>query len=218
MSNVELVARMVTDDGGCDLEEEFLGEVEIDGWSGLPTKLYSYSKRDRDGARKNGLAAMLNPDAEQIARWVVCATEKVMGRFDERLAKRLVTEAVNASGFQFLVRGVHLEAMDGAPQHKAYPFFNGVTVKLRGISDGYAVRPLTEDELRYTVSAPMGDVTKVGTYARIQSTSPQEYRDNDGKLETAGSAWLEVVRQTYIVAWGNDEYEMMTAKAKSLIG
>jgi hypothetical protein len=216
MSNINTVAEMVADAGGLDLQEKNLGPVEIAGWPGLPVTLFSYSKTDQDGQKKNGLAAMLNPSSQQTARWIVTATVKALGDFDESFAKKLVNETVNASGFQFLVRGVHLEAMNGAAKHKAYPFFNGVTVKLSGIAGGYPTRPLSEDELRYTISAPIDDVTTVGTYARIQSTTAQHYHANGGTADTTGKNWLEVVRLAYIKAWGSDEYELMNARAKAL--
>jgi hypothetical protein len=216
MSNVDTVAKMVAHAGGLDLQEHNLGPVAVEGWPNLPVTLFSYSKTDQDGQKKNGLAAMLNPSSRQTARWIVTATVKALGDFDENFAKKLVKETVNASGFQFLVRGVHLEAMDGAAKHKAYPFFNGVTVKLNGIADGYSTRPLSNDELQYTISAPVGDVTTVGTYARIQSTTAKEYHANGGTADTTGAKWLEVVRQAYMKAWDNDEFELMNAKAKAL--
>ena len=209
---IEKAARLM---GGYDLQENDLGNFNVPTWEGFPTKLFSYKKIDQDGTIKNGLAVMLNPTPRQVAKWIVRAVVEASGTFSEKFARRLLAETLNASGFQFVLRGVHLEAMDDSPSHTSYPFFDGVTVKLRGIADGYPTRPLSKDELKYTTNAPIDDVTQVGKYARIQSTTREEYVDAGGEEDVSGSHWLDVTRRLYQAAWGQDNYELMTAKAKA---
>src|SRR5579862_9275806 len=51
------------------MESDKVSDVEIEGWKGFPTKRYTYSIKDKDGAVKTADVVMLNPTAKQIARW-----------------------------------------------------------------------------------------------------------------------------------------------------
>jgi hypothetical protein len=209
------VEAMVKAAGGHDLETKNLGLVAISGWEGFPTTLFEYAKTDRDGTRKPGLAVMLNPDAHQAARWIVQAVIDATGGYDAKKAQALVNDIRYASGFQFLVRGVHWEAMDGSPVHRAYPFRDGITVKLRAFGDGYPDRVLTAEELRYAIDAPDADVLLTAKYARIISTTRQDYLAAGGKASVDGHAWRQVVRELYQSAWGADRNELISARAKA---
>ena len=198
---------------GHDLEEEKLGNVEVEGWEGFPTTLFRYAKTDADGTKKTGLIVLLNPDARQAARWIVQAVIDTTGSYDPEKAKRLARETAGASGFQFPVRGVHWEDMGRKGVHTAYPFRDGVTVKLRAFGESYPSTVLDESQLKYTVEA---DVTLTGKYARIQSTTREQYMAAGGQLPVDGHLWRSVVRKLYQAAWGKDRNELMTAKAKVL--
>lgn len=211
--SVSAIENLVVHSGGYDLQEKGLGLVTIDSWSGFPTHKFSYAKTDQDGVKKTGIAVMLNPSPNQAARWIVDSVTKACGRYVEEFARRLVGHVANASGFQFLVRGIHLEDMDGNGVHTYYPFFDGVTVKLDTIPDGWPTRLLKPAEVESTVTAEEGKVTQVGKYARIQSTTRQEYWDAGGTQDVSNEKWLGVVRQLYQDAWGNDENVLMLATA-----
>ena len=210
------ITALIKSMGGHDLETEDLGSYPVAGWERLPTRLYAYHKTDPDGTKKRGLAVMLNPDAEQVARWIVQAIMEVKGAYDPALARKLARETRDASGFQFLVRGVHWEKMGTAPVHVAYPFRDGVTVKLRRFGDSYPTHVLSEADLRYTLECGEDEVTQTGKFARIQSTTREHYKANGGPRETAGHLWRPVVKELYKVAWGNDRNELMVAKARFL--
>ncbi|BCG73355.1 hypothetical protein MesoLj113a_45130 [Mesorhizobium sp. 113-1-2] len=99
------------------------------------------------------------------------------------------------------------------PANKAYPFFDGVTVKLDTMPDGYPTRVLSYQELTSAINATFANVSAVGQYARIQSKISEQYHDAGGNDDTSGANWLKVVRKLYQDAWGTDEYFLMTATA-----
>lgn len=216
----ELLARwtsLVRDKGGYDLQQEDLGTKGIQGWEGFPTRLYAYhAKKERNGTRKRGLAVMLNPAPEQVARWLLQAVQEVKGGHDELLAEKLLKVTSGASGFQFLVRGVHWEDMNRTGVNTAYTFRDGVTVRLKGLQNQWPTRALTEQELSYALDCDEADVMETMRYARIQSTTREMYRANGGTRPVTGHAWRAVVRQLYQAAWGQDRNELMVARARSL--
>lgn len=213
--SVSEIEAFIENSGGYDLQETDLGPVTIASWAGFPTQKFAYSKTDANGVKKNAVAVMLNPTPNQSARWIVSSVTTACGQFVESFARQLVRHVVNASGFQFLVRGIHLEDMGGAGEHTYYPFFDGVTVKLDTIADGWPTRLLNHAEVESAVIAEEGNITKIGKYARIQSTTRQEYWDAGGTQDVSNEKWLGVVRQLYQAAWGNDENELMVATARA---
>ena len=214
--DVARVEALVEAGGGYDLEVTDLGSIQIPTWETFPTRKYSYVKVDKDGTEKAALAAMLNPRPNQVARWIVSAVVTTKTKFDFDFASRLVDWTVGQSGFQFLVRGLHLEAMDNAPKHTAYPFFDGVTVKLDTIPAGWTTNVLTDEEIASSIAAANENVTAVGKYARIQSTERDDYTNAGGGEDAKGPNWLSVTRKCYQDAWGMDDNFLMTAKALAL--
>ncbi|KSV61813.1 hypothetical protein N182_37825 [Sinorhizobium sp. GL2] len=158
---------------------------------------------------------MLNPNPNQTARWIVDSVKNACGGYVEDFAFKLARHVQGASGFQFLVRGIHLEDMDGDGTHTYYPFFNGVTVKLSSIPDGWPTRLLDAAEVESTATAEEADITKVGKYARVQSTTREDYWNAGGTRDVSDGKWLDAVRDFYQAAWGNDENELMIATARA---
>ncbi|TBD47126.1 hypothetical protein [Rhizobium ruizarguesonis] len=197
--------------GGYDLEEDDLGLIAVPDWDGYPTRMFEYAKTDDDGTVKRCNAVMLNPAPSQVARWVASSSIAALGRYDEEFARKLATDAAGASGFQFLIRGVHLEDMSGSGKHTAYPFFDGVTVKLESVPKGWTTNVLTAAEQQSTIEATIENVTQAGKFARIQSTTREQYWNAGGGEDVAGAAWLPVVRQLYQSAWGADDNLLMIA-------
>src|SRR3569833_1229849 len=56
--------------------------VTIPGWEGLPTRRYTYSVKDKDGTAKSADVVLLDPSADQVARWIVQALVEVTGAYD----------------------------------------------------------------------------------------------------------------------------------------
>lgn len=208
---------MVAAAGGLDLDDDgSQGLVEVEGWKGFPTTLSSYHKKDKDGTVKMAQVIMLNPSPRQTARWIVQAVIDATGTYNPEKAKTLVNVTASASGFQFVIRGVHWEDMGRTGIHIAYPFRDGVTVKLKRFGDGYPSKALTPEEIQYTLDAADAEVTATGKYARIQSTTRSDYAAAGGTEPPEGHAWRKVVRELYQAAWGKDQNQLMTAKAKAL--
>ncbi len=214
---VSEVEKWVETAGGLDLDDDGTeGVVEIEGWKGFPTVMSSYHKKDADGTVKEAKVIMMNPSSHQLARWIVQAVIDATGTYDTVKAKTLLNVTLGASGFQFVIRGVHWEDMERSGVFIAYPFRDGVTVKLKRFGEKYPSRKLTVEDIQYTLNAAESEVTFTGKYARIQSTTRAEYAVAGGKEITEGSAWCSVVRELYQAAWGKDRNQLMTAKAKAL--
>jgi hypothetical protein len=190
--------------------------VSVPGWEGYPTRQYRYSVKDRtNGATKSASVIMLNPDARQLARWIVTACLEAKGAADERDTRKLADHIIAQSGAQFPVRGIVFE--DILPHngiYEIYCFRDGVTVKISGV-DHRGETPPSAAQLDRALHAPLSEVTWVGAYARIQSATREDYQRAGGQEPVAGAGWLEVSRTLYQRAWGADRNELMIAWAKA---
>src|ERR1039458_10306085 len=84
--------------------------ITVPGWEGYPTTNYTYSVRDRStGTNKTASVIMLNPDARQLARWIVTACLEAKGRADQGSIQKLANHSISQSGAEFPVRGVVYE-------------------------------------------------------------------------------------------------------------
>jgi hypothetical protein len=190
--------------------------VVVPGWEGYPTTNYTYSVRDRaTGTNKTASVIMLNPDARQLARWVVTACLEAKGSLDEALTRKLVDHVISQSGAQFPVRGiVYEDILPANGIYEVYCFRDGITVKIAGVDHRGEKQPSPE-QLDKSLNADVADVTWVGNYARIQSATREDYRKAGGKEEVEGAAWLNVSRRLYQQAWKSDRNELMIAWAKA---
>jgi len=207
-----LSSRYMKKNGTCTPVQDY------SGWEGFPLEQCSYTK--------NGIKAsviMLNPSAEQIARWVVDACYEA-GHPEPEYMDKLYAHIICQSNGQFPVAGIVLEDMDGNGKPNNYCFRNGMTVNIEGLftdstvtsagkkkRDQFPERQTTEDEIQ---KCYQGKVEKVWKFARIQSTSREDYMKADGTLNVKGKAWMEVVQKLYKQAWGKNRNELMIAWAK----
>lgn len=197
------------------MESQDLGVVEVPGWKGFPTRKFRYALKDRDGTVRSVEAIMLNPPAEMLATWILSASHSIKGKTDPVFCKRLFDHVITCSGGQFVVRGICLEDMDGDGIHKAYPFQDGVTVRLQKI-DRFPERPLTEIELKAALESTIADVEQVYKYARIQSSTASQWAASVGGAELSGGDWLAAVRSEYQKAWRSPANAMLAATARAL--
>lgn len=190
--------------------------VIVPGWKGFSTVKYTYSVKDRtNGETKTASVIMLNPDARQLARWIVTACVEAKGSAAEAHARKLANRIISQSGAQFPVRGiVYEDILPANGINEVYCFMDGVTVKINGVDHRSEKQPSPE-QMAKALNASAADVTWVGVYARIQSTTREEYRKAGGKENTSGAAWLDVSRKLYQQAWGSDRNELMIAWAKA---
>lgn len=186
------------------------------GWEGFPLTKYRYAVTDKNGQQKSATVIMLNPSVEQLARWVVKACLVVKGSADSAYTDKLFNRVLEQSGGQFPVAGIVFE--DQIPQdgiYEIYCFRNGVTVQVNGVPHR-GTAPPTGDEIEKSLN---GEVIWIGRFARLQGTTTEEYTANGGTTEVGNNAnrkavWLEVSRQLYQAAWGNDRNELMIAWAR----
>lgn len=192
-----------------------LGSVRVPGWEGFPTRKWSYEERDKDGTRRPAELVMLNPDAEKLAAWIISASYEIKGRNDAKFCDKLFNHIIACSGGQFVVRGICLEDMKKTGTYKAYPFQDGVTVRLKQIPD-FPKRPLTPGEQSAALNSTQRDVTYFHKKARLQSSEPEHWAAATKTPEASNGAWLDIVRKEYQRAWNSDTNAMLTATAKTL--
>jgi hypothetical protein len=92
-----------------------------------------------------------------------------------------------------------------------FAFRNGVTVRVNGVNHLGTAQP-SADEIEKSLN---GEVTSTFKFARIQSTTRQQYLANGGTRTVTGNAWNEVNRDLYKAAWGHNRNEMMVAWAQA---
>ena len=188
------------------------------GWENLPLQKGVYSVSKANGATREGQVIMLNPSSLQLAQWIMSACAEIE-LDNERCRMRLFDHILNASGGQFVIAGVVWEDISPADGvYEGYTFRNGVTVLLEGVPNA-ATRVLTETE-RNAAIAPETPVLQVRRYARIASTSPDDYRANGGAVDVGTTAspslaWHETVGALYRAAWVQDQNELITAWART---
>lgn len=183
------------------------------GWENLPTVKCTYSvKGSHDPAPKTAKVIMLNASPDQLSRWVVFACIEVLGNANEPCTSKLSTNIIDASGAQFPIAGIVFENLNSDGKFEIYPFRNGVTVKIDGVPYRGTHQP-TNAQIEKSLN---GDPTWTGQFARIQSTTREEYKANGGTEDVGDQhhrklKWLEVSRDLYKAAWGQDRNELMIA-------
>jgi hypothetical protein len=183
------------------------------GWEGLPLQQCTYSvKGPRDTMTKTTKVILLDASPEQLARWVVSSCMEVTGGAGSRCTRKLGQQIIGQSGAQFPVAGIVFEDIipeDGV--FEMYAFRSGVTVRVRGVRHLGTTQP-TDDEIEKSLN---GELISALRFARIQSTTREQYRAGGGTRNVVGLAWLDVVRDLYKAAWGKDRNELMIAWARA---
>lgn len=164
---------------------------------------------------------MLNPSADQLARWTVTACADAQAAAPAACASAVSKAIMAASSGVFPVAGFIPEpASSGGgvgSRVLCFLFRDGVTVTTLKVPsapaavDGHCVSSNENDE----------PVVKAKRYARVASTTRDDYRRSGG-LEEVGTEvngdprWLDVVRTLYQKAWGSDRNELISARAKAM--
>lgn len=191
--------------------------VTYPSWEGFPLIHCKYSVKDKDGTVKPAEVILLDASPHQLARWVVYTCMEVKGSAAQEYTNKLSKHIIGQSGAQFPVAGMVYEDMEGDGVYKLYCFRDGVTVGIKGIPNADA-KVLSPDEIHQTL---YGEIAWTGKYARIQSTTREQYTAFGGKVDVGTSesgkrklSWLTVSRQLYQSAWNHDRNELMIAWAK----
>ena len=155
---------------------------------------------------------MLNAEPDQLARWVVSTCIEVVGSASNKCTKGLGDWIMGMSGAQFPVAGIVFEDLLPANgKFEVYAFRNGVTVLVNGVTHRGTAQP-SAAEIEKSLH---GEVTSTLRFARIQSTTRDQYLANGGTRTVTGNAWNEVNRDLYKAAWGQNRNEMMVAWARA---
>jgi endoglucanase len=173
----------------------------LKGWEGVKVSLYRYKVKDKVKGTLEAEVYMLNPDAKKLAAWVISTCVITTGKLDKKNTDTIIQSVRSASGGQFPVLGIVYEDMDGKG-FKPYFFKDGVTVFLKK-SDVIDISQINDDNIKGT-----------GKYARIISTTREEYIRKYGAANLEGTLWLAVVQQAYkaamnantntlFIAWAN---------------
>jgi hypothetical protein len=197
---------------GARYMEQNCADTTFEGWSGFPLKRCTYTVRDRATGSKTASVILLDATPRQLARWVVRACMEARHTSGVACTRRLRQQIVAESGAQFPVAGIVLEDMDGPGLQKIYVFRDGVTVSVDGIANGSAA-PVTPEMSRRAITAP---VVRTGKFARVASTTREQYRANGGTVDVGTSSdrklsFLGVVRTLYQQAWSSDRNELLIA-------
>jgi endoglucanase len=186
------------------------------GWEGLPLQMCTYSvKGHKDVARKTAKVILLDASPEQLARWVVSSCMVATGSAGVRCTRKLGRQIIGQSGAQFPVAGIVFEDIlpeDG--RFEVFAFRSGVTVRVHGVTHLGTAQP-SDAEIENSLN---GEVISALRFARIQSTTREQYKAAGGTRDVAGLAWLDVVRDLYKAAWDNDRNELMIAWARANAG
>jgi endoglucanase len=179
------------------------------GWETLPLKECTYSvKGANDPVKKTAKVIMLNAEPDQLARWVVATCIEVVGSASNKCTKAIGRQIIGQSGAQFPVAGIVFEDIlpeDG--KFEVFAFRNGVTVRINGVNHLGTAQP-SAVEIEKSLH---GDVISTLKFARVQSTTREQYLANGGTRNVTGNAWNEVNRDLYKAAWGHNRNEMMVA-------
>lgn len=190
--------------------------VTVPGWEGFPTVRCTYSVLDPTlHTNKTADVILLDPDAHRLARWMVNACIAAKGAATTDDLKKLADFIIWQSGGQYPVRGIVYE--DILPKNginEIYCFRDGVTVKIKGVDHRSEKQP-TPAQIEQSLTAPIDDVTWVGRFARIQSTTREQYKAAGGRENVEGTNWLTISRTLYQKAWNSDSNELMIAWAKA---
>ncbi len=188
-------------------------------WDGFPLIMCSYSMRDASGVVKPAKVIMLNAEPLQLARWTVAASQLIKGNTNTANTNAIFTQIYGESGAQFALAGVVYEDMEGNGVNKIYCFRDGVTAYPIGMPALNITRAMTAKEIEISLYGEL-DPSTTGQYARVQSTSREEYKANGGKIDVGSAsnrklAWLDVIREQYKAAWGHDRNALLLAWVKS---
>jgi hypothetical protein len=193
------------------MEGKLINETDsLNGWEGFKVKLYEYSVFDNAShATLKARVYLLDANSAQIAKWVISTCWAVKENLQKKYTDFQIQSIRDASGGQFPVGGVVYEDMDGAGQ-KPYLFKDGVTVFLNNIN----ITALNESQIFELANVKIQDIKRTGKFARIISTTREQYSANGGTQNTDGLNWLTVVREEYKKAWNTDKNNLMIAWAK----
>ena len=203
--------------------QQLLYETDtIAGWEGFPVKLYEYQTGNDlyTGRPKTGKVYLLNPSPEKLATWVANACWVTKQSVDTVYTYKLLKWIDGQSNAQFPVKGVVYEDQYTRDFQEPYVFKDGVTVYIKDSTMWPKGKTCTPEQLDFYLRITNEDLKpQTGQYARISSTTREDYKAGGGTEDIGSKAdrkqkWLEVVRELYKKAWHSDHNELIEMWAK----
>lgn len=189
----------------------------LPGWEGYPVHLYAYKTGidARTGKSKKAWVYLLNPSPEKLAMWVATTCWITKKSVSAHYTDQLLDWIRHQSGGQFPVKGLVYEDQYVKGQQEPYLFKDGVTVYMKDVRNWSEHGPFSDRQLRFLIQIENKDLkAQTGQYARICSTTREDYRLSGGKVAVGDKtdrrlSWLAVVRELYKKAWNSDENPLM---------
>lgn len=195
----------------------------LPGWEGIPVKLYEYQTGIDiyTNEPKTGKVYLLNPTPDKLAMWIATACWYVKGSVDYKYINQLFLWIKGQSGAQFPVQGVVYEDQYTKDFQEPYVFKDGVTVYIKDSTMWPKDKTCTPEQLDFYLHLTNDDLKpRSGQYARISSTTREDYKNSGGQEEVGNKDdrkldWLAVVRELYKKAWNSDRNELIIMWAKN---
>lgn len=180
------------------MEQTFVNNTDtLKGWEGVNVSLYQYKVKGTEIIAKVYLA---DADSRKIASWIITTCCILTNELNKADTDKLIHDIKFASGGQFPVLGMVYEDMYGTGP-KCYYFKDGVTV--------YLTNPNPDNVWAINDS----NIERTGKFARIISTTREEYMNMFGPANLEGKEWLKVVKEEYKKALSSDRNNLMIAWA-----
>jgi hypothetical protein len=188
--------------------------LDASRWEGFPVQRCAYTD-----VGVTVRTDMLNPSVDQLARWTVSACNAVAPGREEPCIAKVAKQVREASSGVFPVEGFLPEPASSGGGSGAgavcYLFRDGVT-----ISTGQIDSPRARDGLCPAFDFAKDPPKAAKRFGRVASTTREEYLSNGGRLPVGTPLdllWSDTVRVVYQAAWGRDDNELITAKARTLM-
>jgi hypothetical protein len=187
---------------------------DFPAYEGFPVTECSYRQLGRDAR-----VLMMNPDAQQLAKWTVNACRLIAETKLRSCIDRTAARIWSQSNGQFPVAGIVVEpasVLDGDPNKPInFEFRDGVTVRTN-LNLNRTERQLTDQEIEGSMVATVLD-SKV--YARIIGATREQYVAAGGSIDVGSSQppsarklkWLDAVRAAHQEAWNGDRHLLIDA-------
>lgn len=184
------------------MEQHLINTTDkLKGWEGVNVSLYKYTVKDKVKGPLTAEVYMLNPDSKKLAAWIISTCVITTGKLEKKNTDLIIHSINGASGGQFPVLGIVYEDMDGKG-FVPYFFKDGVTVLLKK-KDSIHINQINDENTK-----------GVGKFARIISTTREQYKQKYGTANLEGANWLTTVKDAYkeamnsnintlLVAWAN---------------
>lgn len=195
----------------------------LPGWEGFPVKLYEYKTAPDLHTHQPKVAKvyLLDPSPEKLAMWIATTCWIVKKSLDYQYTHKMLAWIKNQSGAQFPVKGVVYEDQYTPTDFYPYIFKDGVTVYVKDSIQFPKDETCTPEQINYYLHLTNAELKpQTGQYARIASTTREDYKANGGKADVGSKddrkiEWLNVVRQLYQQAWRSDTNQLLIDWAKS---